>query len=74
MTRVIKIEMKNTEFRRSWLLDRGGRLICLLSQLAMKKRTRLITNPTGPLPKSLLKLVGFFSILEVLLKMFISRN
>ncbi len=72
MPSVIRPETKNIEFKRDWLFDRGGRLICLLSQLTMKKKTRLINNPTGPLPKILLKFVGFFSIFEVFLKMLLA--
>jgi hypothetical protein len=72
MASVIRHETKNTEFKRDWLFDRGGRSICLLTQMAMKRSTRLINNPTGPMPKILLKFVGFFSIFGVSSKMLLA--
>ena len=74
MASVIRHETKNTEFKRDWLFDRGGRSICLLTQMAMKRSTRLINNPTGPMPKILLKFVGFFSIFGVSRFSYISHS
>ena len=40
--------------------------------MAMKRSPRLINNPTGPMPKILLKFVGFFSIFGVSSKMLLA--
>jgi hypothetical protein len=66
MTIVIKIDAANIELRRNALSVMRGSPVRLSSHRAAKRRTMLTARPDGPLPKSLAKGVGLFSMVGLL--------